>query len=1219
VNTYSGATTISAGTIQFNNNAALSTGTVTLGDSNTAANNVALLATAPMNSDNGTIGGGAIANNIVVSASGTGTATIGTTTFAGSGNGGFDSTTFTGTLTLNRATTLQSGDSDRTTFTGVISGNVGTLTVDGGARVLIGPTADNTFTGNVQVTGSGTILQLGGSNNTLNGNSVDLGAGTTLYVTKDNGAESIDALTGSGSVSTNGSVMQTLTVGDNGGGGTYSGVIDDGNSTLAILKSGAGTQVFTGASTYSGGTEVSGGTLQLGDGSTTGASLGSGTVLVDSKGTFTLNLASGETFSNAVTDNGHVIADDSPLSNYTISSIISGSGDFTKSGGNTVTVTGANTYQGGTTISGGTLRLGDGVTTGAALGTAGVTIDNNATLTFALASGETFSNGITDNGHIIADFRVPANNYTIASNITGSGDFTKNDANTVTLTGNNSYQNGTTINGGTLLVNNTAGSGTGSGTVLVNASGTLGGSGTISGPVTLNGTVSPGAGTPGTAGTTLHTGAVTWNGGGALNLQLGAGTVNDMLAITGALTKGTTGTYTINITNDGATQPDFTLATYSSTNFLASDFSLALPSGFTGALAVTGTQLDLLLTFAGSGNIIENAPPIDTPLFADFTVNGPVYTAGGNNTIRTLTFTPGSSLQIFDTLYVTQGPVILVNGATITLNGNLSTSELELLYGSLLNGNGSILGDLINGGVVSPGHSPGIIRVSGNYTQLPAGLLKIEIGGQNLSQHDLLGVNGTARLGGTLQLVQLNNFKLQRNDSITFLTANGGVIGRFDNVVDDFVTNTIIQPTVVYSTHGVALEGQQGSFKKFAVHANLPPNVQAVGGMLDSAVNDRRANSLINYLDARILSKLPEDLAKISPDALTSVFTIGTSLATVQSQNLQRRTDDLRSGASGFNAANLAINGDGPSFSGGFDITTGVAGPNGPLDDGKEVKEMKQVAPAENRWGAFLSGTGDWVSVGDTNNARGYELESGGFTLGVDYKVCPNFAIGLMAGYTGTTSDLANNGRVYVNGGKVGVYATTFVGGWYADVAAFGGYDSYDTRRAGLLGDARGSTEGGNVNALFGTGYDFKKGGFTFGPTASFNYTYVGTSAFNEYGSLAPLDIHGGGSESLRSAFGIKASYDWKVGGVTIKPEVRAAWQHEYGDAAYGLDASLASGAGSSFTVNGPQLGRDSALIGAGFAIQCSDRVSTYFYYDGELGRKNYESNAVTGGIRLAF
>jgi len=37
-------------------------------------------------------------------------------------------------------------------------------------------------------------------------------------------------------------------------------------------------------------------------------------------------------------------------------------------------------------------------------------------------------------------------------------------------------------------------------------------------------------------------------------------------------------------------------------------------------------------------------------------------------------------------------------------------------------------------------------------------------------------------------------------------------------------------------------------------------------------------------------------------------------------------------------------------------------------------------------------------------------------------------------------------------------------------------------------------------------------------------------NGFQEHDSATPLDIHGGNGESERSAFGFKASYDWKVG-----------------------------------------------------------------------------------------
>ena len=614
-----------------------------------------------------------------------------------------------------------------------------------------------------------------------------------------------------------------------------------------------------------------------------------------------------------------------------------------------------------------------------------------------------------------------------------------------------------------------------------------------------------------------------------------------------------------------------------------------------------------------SGSTLQNSSPVNLPTTADFTVSGPVSTGGGDNTVNTLTFTPGSTLTVHNTLNVTTGPVELVNGASIDLEqATLKASQLNIDLGGLLDGNGTIMGGLFNAGTVSPGHSPGKIHVTGNYTQTAAGTLVIQFAGHSKGKFDVLAVDGTAHLNGKLQLEALNSFKLRRGDNFKFLTAGGGVSGGFSKVENPFVTDTILNPALVYSGHSVSL--QVRTFEDFANDWHLTPNQKSVARALDSINYDKRGDELTSFVDKRALNKLPGDFDRIAPEELTSIFTIGTALANVQSLNIQRRNDDIRSGSGGFSAQGLAVNGNGPSYSGSAGFGTGVAGPGG-----KDGKVMKNVVPEDTRWGAFLSGTGEWVSVGTTDNARGYDLQSGGFTLGLDYKVCPNFAVGVMAGYTGTTAELVNRGRVWVNGGKLGLYATTFVGGWYADAAITGGYNSYDTRRSGLKGEARGSTEGGEVNGLFGTGYDFKSGNLTVGPTATFNYSNVSTDGFTEHGSKAPLSIRGGTGESLRSAFGLKVSYDWKVAGILIKPEIRAAWQHEYGDAIYALDATFASGAGSTFLVNGPRIGRDSALLGAGFAAQLSERVSTYLYYDGDLGRRNYQSTNVTGGVRIAF
>ena len=107
-----------------------------------------------------------------------------------------------------------------------------------------------------------------------------------------------------------------------------------------------------------------------------------------------------------------------------------------------------------------------------------------------------------------------------------------------------------------MLVNNPAGSGTGTGAVTVLSGATLGGTGTIGGPVTVNGALAPGN-SPGTltVSNSLATGS-----GAALQYQLG--TSSDLTAISGNLTLGGT----LNVADAGGfTNTTYTLFTYGGT------------------------------------------------------------------------------------------------------------------------------------------------------------------------------------------------------------------------------------------------------------------------------------------------------------------------------------------------------------------------------------------------------------------------------------------------------------------------------------------------------------------------------------------------------------------------------------------------------------------------------------------------------------------------------
>jgi autotransporter-associated beta strand protein len=125
----------------------------------------------------------------------------------------------------------------------------------------------------------------------------------------------------------------------------------------------------------------------------------------------------------------------------------------------------------------------------------------------------------------------------------------------LTLTASNTYSANTIVNGGTLIVNNATGSGTGLGDLQIASGAGLAGSGSISGLVSIadGATLAPGN-SPGTL--SIGDGLVLGDGS-TMNFELG--TVSDSVNVTGDLTFGGT----LNITNlSGFGAGAYTLFTY---------------------------------------------------------------------------------------------------------------------------------------------------------------------------------------------------------------------------------------------------------------------------------------------------------------------------------------------------------------------------------------------------------------------------------------------------------------------------------------------------------------------------------------------------------------------------------------------------------------------------------------------------------------------------------
>ncbi|EEM0425817.1 fibronectin-binding autotransporter adhesin ShdA [Salmonella enterica] len=271
-----------------------------------------------------------------------------------------------------------------------------------------------------------------------------------------------------------------------------------------IVKSGSDELIVTGANDYSGGTTISGGTLTADHAD----SLGTGTIA----------------------NNGVLQVGEGELKNT-----LSGTGSLVKIGTGELTLNGDNDYSGGTTIDDGVL------------------IADNAD---SLGTGAVANNGVLQVGE-----------GELKNTLSGTGSLVKIGTGELALNGDNDYSGGTTIDDGVLIADNADLLGTGavanSGVLKVGEGeleNTLSGTGSLvktgTGELTLSGDNDYSGGTTIDDGVliadnadSLGTGAVANNGElqvGEGELQVGEGELENTLSGSGSLVKTGTGELTLN-------------------------------------------------------------------------------------------------------------------------------------------------------------------------------------------------------------------------------------------------------------------------------------------------------------------------------------------------------------------------------------------------------------------------------------------------------------------------------------------------------------------------------------------------------------------------------------------------------------------------------------------------------------------------------------------------
>jgi uncharacterized repeat protein (TIGR01451 family) len=647
----------------------------------------------------------------------------------------------------------------------------GQLTLAGSGTIASGATL-RVSGGSFVVVGGGNLTFASGSSLDVNSGALNIQSGGQINV-NDGTATGSGTVNNAGSVQMNGTSFTFNTAFNNlAGGNVY---VNGG--TLALAGGGTGDAPFT----------INSGTLGFPSGTYTmtpnGTVSGGGTLSI-SGGTLSIGgVTSPQNFSMSA-------------GTLTGGGFLSVAGPFDWSGG---TITGS----GGTEIAGTGLGVFDGANgtmtlDGRSFNGYGAVSFNSPTNPLALTNGATFT--IYGNFDFASDGSVTTDGSGTAFNVAPNG-FLSKSGGTGTLTIASPSNNDSSVFGssGTLEF---AGGGTHGGCFFAGAPGTIAFTTNVN---VLNGCVS-GDGTIAFSSSATVSAFYTVDGLTAItggNVSISSGYTHNLLLDGGTLDAGS-----FDLTGSGT----WSSGTISGSNFYVDNGAALTIDGVNGNATLDG------VAFENDGTTTYSAAsPSELDLRNGATIiNNGTFNITGNQPIRITTViigtgrrprpdivvvpitianhgtwkkSAGGGTTDIDPAFTTDGTVLaqsgtmhFIGGYTQTAGettlgpGGISADSAVQLQGGVLDGAGTLGGDLQNDAAAAPngGGSTGTINVTGNYTQGSAGALNIELASP--TAFDRLATGGAATLDGALNVTLLNSYAPANGQTwpvLTFATRSG--------------------------------------------------------------------------------------------------------------------------------------------------------------------------------------------------------------------------------------------------------------------------------------------------------------------------------------------------------------------------------------------------------------------------------------------------------------
>lgn len=773
-------------------------------------------------------------------------------------------------------------------------------------------------------------------------------------------------------------------------------------------------------------------------------------------------------------------------------------------------------------------------------------------------------NTVTNTGTITTSGTSPAVSFGNGNNVlTTSGTISSAGA-TAILFGNGSNQ--LTIQGGSISGNVTAGTGSNTLTFALGGAGrfVVAGAYTGFGTATIqSGTVQVGNG--GSSGA-IAAASIVNNGVLAFNRSDAALAVSAVISGSGALQQIGTGTTTLTAANTytgGTTVSAGTLRLSGAGSIGTGGLSLASAGSFdVSGIGAAGLSLP---TLSGAGQVALGAKGLTVTSGGSF--SGAIAGTGGSFAVTGGTMTLAGTNTYTGATQVTGGSLI-VNGSIA------SSSGLTVGQGGLVGGTGTLPSTVIgSGGTLSPGNSPGTIRIAGNLTLQNGSTTVMEVQGTN---SDRIVVSGTAALGGTLRLVALGN-AFGFNQTYSFLQA-GAVTGSFAAVNTQGAFGAGVNSFFAQAANGLTLTLQPAPLAPIGGRVGAGRNQLAVASAFDRAVSGSNADvSAFFPLYNLPIGSLPQGLSQLSGEVhvagmRSAVETSGQVLATMLDPWRLGQGD----GADGIPSGKYSV------------------------------------------WAAGFGGGSRWsgeASLGSHAATSG----GGGVAVGADMRLNADWLAGFALAGAGTQVSLGGGlGRAETAQVQGGLYAS---GGYgplrLAGAVTYGASDVTTRRSAGFMGagnlTGRYTTSG--VSTRLEAGYRVAGviRGVTLTPGIAFQGSWFDSPDFTETGAAGQaLAVQGRNSGTSRIELGVRAD---AVVNARLSAFGRLAWG-AYLQRDARMSASFVGLPGSGFTISGARPDEHVALVSAGMDWRISPQATLTARADGEFSGGGY---AATGTARIRF